>query len=252
MVNYIKTTNGYFYKICKNGKKRISEDEYNKQRKIKKMTGGVKLETITIDERRSRNEVMENVFLTGDILANGKTSTISKINKKFMDLLTHVKTNYFKPNNNIIGKQRRIESNLNIDITYVGEIRYIGSRHSGIVGMSNIWVQKNYISNKVRYIVQIEKLNPQDIDKDNFGIHVDTALKNLCNGDNYELVIKALSRIGVQLDGSRELIKLIDEISNTNQYLDTLREEKSNLYLNKLRKMIMINHIDWTFTNPKV
>jgi len=40
MVNYVKTTNGYFYKICKNGKKRISEDEYNKQRKIKKMTGG--------------------------------------------------------------------------------------------------------------------------------------------------------------------------------------------------------------------
>ena len=73
MVNYVKTTNGYFYKICKNGKKRISEDEYNKQRKIKKMTGGVKFDHVDLlsdeMERRNRNPetLMDNVFATGHI-----------------------------------------------------------------------------------------------------------------------------------------------------------------------------------------
>ena len=41
MIEYIKSKKGYFYKLLKNGeKKRISQDEYNKKRKNKKMTGG--------------------------------------------------------------------------------------------------------------------------------------------------------------------------------------------------------------------
>jgi hypothetical protein len=41
MAEYFKTKKGYFYKILKNGeKKRISQEEYNKKRKNKKMTGG--------------------------------------------------------------------------------------------------------------------------------------------------------------------------------------------------------------------
>ena len=241
MVNYVKTTNGYFYKICKNGKKRISEDEYNKQRKIKKMTGGVDLKTITIDISTNRIEKMDNVFMTGDISSNGKTSNISKISKQFMDFLTHVKTN-----NNSIGKQRRIESNLDIDITYVGEIRYIGPRHSDIVGMSNIWVQKNYNSKKVRYIVQIQKQNPRDIDKGNFGIHVDTALKTLCEFPNIELLIQALSRIGVQFNFSRELKEINENISALQDELNILENRKSSLYMDKVQSKI--NIIDWTFT----
>jgi len=205
------------------------------------MTGGVELETITIDELRSRREVMKNVFLTGDILSNDKTSSISRISKEFMSLLNHVKIN-----NNNIGKQRRIESNLNIDITYVGEIRYSGPRYSGISGTSNIWVQRNYISKKVRYIVEIEKARKNDNDERNFGKHVEAALKTLCEITNIELLIKALSRIGVQLDGSRELISITNEISTITHALTELNQQKSNLYVDKLSKMI--NHIDWTFT----
>ena len=243
MVNYVKTTNGYFYKICKNGKKRISEDEYNKQTKIKKMTGGVNLETINIDESKSR-DVMDNVFMTGDISSNGKTSNISKISKQFMKNFTS-----FKTNNNEIEKQRRIESNLGIvDITYVGEIRYSGPRHSGISGTSNIWVQKNVSSKKVSYIVEIQKDRNNDQDKSNFGKHVHAALKNLCDFINIDLLIKALSRIGVQLDGTRELIKIIDEISNIKKALSKLQQIKENLYQNRLSRTI--NDIDWTFTPP--
>ena len=99
MVNYVKTTNGYFYKICKNGKKRISEDEYNKQRKIKKMTGGVKFDHVDLIsdemERRNRNPktLMDNVFATGHItIKNGKTfSCIAKISKELKTELDSIK-----------------------------------------------------------------------------------------------------------------------------------------------------------------
>jgi hypothetical protein len=41
MIEYIKSKKGYYYKLLKNGeKKRISQDEYNKKIKSKKMTGG--------------------------------------------------------------------------------------------------------------------------------------------------------------------------------------------------------------------
>jgi hypothetical protein len=238
MINYIKTTNGYFYKICKNGKKRISEDEYNKQKKLKKMTGGMFPEDITIIPPNKREHVMENVFLTGDISPNGRTSTISRITKKFMDFLTHVKTN-----NNNIGKQRRIESNLQIDITYVGEIRYIGSRHSGIVGTCNIWVQRNYNSKKVRYIIEIITKNNRNKDTSNYEKNVYAALETLFSREeHFDLIINALSRIGVQLDGTRELI---DEIKELYKKIKELDKKKSSLYMN------MIHNIDWTFTFPR-
>ena len=238
MINYIKTANGYFYKICKNGKKRISEDEYNKRKKLKKMTGGMFPEDITIIPPNKREHVMENVFLTGDISPNGRTSTISRITKKFMDFLTHVKTN-----NNNIGKQRRIESNLQIDITYVGEIRYIGSRHSGIVGTCNIWVQRNYNSKKVRYIIEIITKNNRNKDTSNYEKNVYAALETLFSREeHFDLIINALSRIGVQLDGTRELI---DEIKELYKKIKELDKKKSSLYMN------MIHNIDWTFTFPR-
>lgn len=238
MVNYVKTKNGYFYKICKNGKKRISEDEYNKQKKLKKMTGGANLESITIVKPNSSREVMENVFLTGDISSDHKSSTISKISKQFMDFLNHVKTN-----NNNIGKQRRIESNMDIDITYVGEIRYNATDRSHVKGISNIWVQRNYKSKKVRYIVEIEKSD--DISYD---FHVKNALQALCNFDNFNLLIQALSRIGIQSDDIR---KLIDEFSNIKNDLIKLNQKKNELEekLNLANENLyeVSNTMNWTF-----
>ena len=248
MVNYVKTTNGYFYKICKNGKKRISEDEYNKRKKLKKMTGGMLPEDITIIPPNKREHVMENVFLTGDISPNGRTSTISRITKKFMDFLTHVKTN-----NNNIGKQRRIESNLQIDITYICEIRYIGSRHSGIVGTCNIWVQRNYNSKKVRYIIEIITKNNRNNDTSNYEKNVYAALKTLFREEeHFDLLIKALSRIGVQLDGTGEVIQIIDEIYNINQHKNELDKKIKELNIKKSSLYMNMNHnFDWTFTFPR-
>jgi hypothetical protein len=239
MVNYVKTTNGYFYKICKNGKKRISEDEYNKQRKIKKMTGGVKFDHVDLlsdeMERRNRNPktLMDNVFATGHItIKNGKTfSCIAKISKELKTELDSI-----KDTENIIEYEET-------KITYVGEIMGGGSGHGGFTGMSNIWVQlKNGF---VHYIVEINKIRNNDTI--NFGKLVYITLKTLCEITNIELLIKALSRIGVQLDGSQELIRITNEISTRTQALTELNQQKSNLYLHKLSKMS--NHIDWTFNS---
>ena len=194
MVNYVKTTNGYFYKICKNGKKRISEDEYNKQRKIKKMTGGVKFDHVDLlsdeMERRNRNPktLMDNVFATGHItIKNGKTfSCIAKISKELKTELDSI-----KKNKNII------EYN-GTKITYVGEITGGGRMHGGLTGMSNIWVQQYDISGIVHYIVEINKIRNNDTR--NFGKLVDITLKTLCEFPNIELLIQALSRIGVHLN----------------------------------------------------
>jgi hypothetical protein len=145
MVNYVKTKNGYFYKICKNGKKRISEDEYNKQKKLKKMTGGMFRGYIR--HPNEGKDVMENVFLTGDISPNGKTTSISRVSIELYKKL-HTRT---------ISERRNYNSE--VDIIYVGKIEYNNSDdHGQFNGTSNIWIQHGYRSGKViRYIVEIIK-----------------------------------------------------------------------------------------------
>ena len=239
MVNYVKTTNGYFYKICKNGKKRISEDEYNKQRKIKKMTGGVKFDHVDLlsdeMERRNRNPktLMDNVFGTGYITINkGKTfSYISKISKELKNKLDDI-----KENKNIIEYNRT-------KITYVGEIMGGGRMQGGLTGTSNIWVQQNDIFGIVHYIVEINKIRNNDTR--NFGKLVDITLKTLCEFPNIELLIQALIRIGVKLDGS-ELKEINKNISALQDELNILENRKSSLYMDKVQSKI--NIIDWTFT----
>jgi hypothetical protein len=244
MVNYVKTTNGYFYKICKNGKKRISEDEYNKQRKIKKMTGGVEFEHINLlsDEMEMRNRnpktLMDNVFATGHItIKNGiNFSCITKISKELKNKLDDI-----KKNNNIIEYK-------GTKITYVGEIICGGGRiYDGFTGNSNIWVQlKNGF---VYYIVEIKKIRNDD--RRSYGKLVDIALKSLCKIQNIDLLIKALNRIKVECKMNlsnqsniiNKLIKITDKISTTRQHLIELQEKKA-LYLTEND----IDKIDWTFT----
>ena len=69
MVEYLKTKNGYFYKLKKNGeKKRISQEEYNKNKtrknkKNKKIIGGGKTEQEIIDELKTKGKYDEWVSL---------------------------------------------------------------------------------------------------------------------------------------------------------------------------------------------
>lgn len=246
MVNYIKTTNGYFYKICKNGKKRISEDEYNKRRKIKKMMGGVEFDHVDLlsddMERRYQiprnpNTLMDNVFVTGHItIKNSKTfSCISKISKDLKTVLDSIK------------KTEDIIEYNGTKITYVGEIMGGDRTHDGFTGNSNIWVKLE--NGFVYYIVEIEKIRNDDTRT--YGKLVDITLKKLCEIQNIDLLISALNRIKVeckmnlnnQLNIINKLIKINDEIYTTRQHLIKLQQKKAS-YLTEND----INKIDWTFT----
>jgi len=182
MVNYVKTTNGYFYKICKNGKKRISEDEYNKQRKIKKMTGGVVLERVSIDEY---NDKFEKIFMTGDI-SKGNHYDYSTVFQLFDHKIIETLENNKK--NNI-----QLNSKNSLGIVYVGEIEYKTPARSHVSGKSHIWIRLNRSFGKVRYYVQI-------IDNNNklYGEHVKTALDTLCY-NRCDLIIDALRKLGIKL-----------------------------------------------------
>lgn len=235
MVNYIKTTNGYFYKICKNGKKRISEDEYNKQRKI---TGGVGLKNIKINKPNSNK--MENIFLTGDI-SNGQTSRITRISKDFME------------NFNI--KKNKNYSNDDIKIVYVGNINYTGyNRYFGINGISDIWVYNNISTNKnrYRYIVEIQKNDNNQIQ-----YHVKCALESLCNLENSHLIIEALRTIGVHLNEDKitELSEKKRNIPEITEQIGKLKEEQMSLQ-KKLNYIVSLNtqicgDFEWTFTQSR-
>lgn len=64
MVEYLKTKKGYFYKLKKNGeKKRISQEEYNKKNKTRKMIGGGRTEQEIIDELRTKGKYDEWIRL---------------------------------------------------------------------------------------------------------------------------------------------------------------------------------------------
>lgn len=239
MVNYVKTTNGYFYKICKNGKKRISEDEYNKRRKIKKMMGGVDLDTITIqNDTGSKTQTMENVFFTDKISENRKTSSISKISTLLMRDLQKFKNN------------RNYKNKNGFNAVYVGEIKYTGDGHlQGIQGNSHIWLVKD--SNNYRYIVEINK---DDTDTYPYPYHVKFALKSLCNLENSHLIIEALKKIDVQLDESKinVLSEKKNKIPEINQQINELKKNLRELQL-EFVDISLFNHtilqdFEWTFT----
>lgn len=214
MVNYIKTTNGYFYKICKNGKKRISEDEYNKQRKLKKMTGGILLGYVkNIEQSNSRN-LMENVFLTGNDNISSRIFTIEKVKESFMSILEQIKN--IKNNNSSMNNSRK-------SLAYVGEIDYFQHRPL-IWGESFIWIHLNHLSGKVRYYVKIMKNNNYD-----YGNHVMVALYTLCK-QNCNLIIKALLQLGIDLKCNIHRIleiksKCEEDITNIKKDIERLKQE---------------------------
>lgn len=235
MVNYVKTKNGYFYKICKNGKKRISEDEYNKQKKLKKMTGGMFRGYIR--HPNEGKDVMENVFLTGDISPNGKTSSISRVSIKLYNELDKKKIT------------RKITRNYNseVDIIYVGKIEYNNSGgHGNFSGISNIWIQNGYRSGKViRYIVEIIKNDDYLYEN-----HVRLALQTLCN-QNCSLLIEALQKMGIdfknKLNEKSEMLriaKIDDEMRSLKKQLKDLKDEKNDIFI---RLSSPCNEFDWTF-----
>ena len=187
MVNYVKTTNGYFYKICKNGKKRISEDEYNKRRKIKKMTGGVQLDSISFEYY---NPDFEKIFMTGDISKghSGYSSTIFQV--RFMDPSIIQKLQNIKISNS------KSNSKNSLGIVYVGEIEYKTPARSHVSGKSHIWIKLNRSFGQVRYYVEIIENN-----NDFYGEHVNAALQTLCI-KKCNLIIEALSKLGINLNKS--------------------------------------------------
>ena len=213
MVNYIKTTNGYFYKICKNGKKRISEDEYNKQRKIKKMTGGILAGFVkSIEQSNSRN-LMENVFLTGNDNISNRIFTIEKVKESFMSILEQIKN--IKNNNSSMNNIRK-------SLAYVGEIDYFQHRQL-IHGKSFIWIQLNPLSGIVRYYVKIMNNN-----NDDYGNHVMVALDTLCN-QHCNLIIEALLKLGIDLKYNIHRIleiksKCEEDITNIKKDIEHLKQ----------------------------
>ena len=187
MVNYVKTKNGYFYKICKNGKKRISEDEYNKQRKIKKMTGGVKLERVSSDKY---NHKFKKIFMTGDISEGNfrylSSTVFQLIDSRIIETLKNTKNS---KNSNL-----QSSSNNSLDIVYVGEIKYQTPERSHVRGKSHIWIRLNRSFGKVRYYVQII-----DNNNESYGDHVKAALETLCY-TKCKLIIDALHKLGINLE----------------------------------------------------
>ena len=189
MVNYIKTTNGYFYKICKNSKKRISEDEYNKQRKIKKMTGGVQLERVSLERY---NPDFDKIFMTGDISHDygGFSSIVFQV--QFVD------PSIIKTLQRIKNSKHKTNSKNSLGIVYVGEIEYKTTARSHVCGKSHIWIRLNRSFGKVRYYVEIIKNNNND-----YGNHVKVALETLRN-TGCNLIIDALNKLGINLKNNSE------------------------------------------------
>jgi hypothetical protein len=246
MVNYVKTTNGYFYKICKSAKKRISEDEYNKQIKIKKMMGGMLTITNTTTERTrsltTKPELMENVFKTGPIIdSNGtKSSTVTRIKKSLMELLNKIKSNI------------ELNSNNAVNIAYLGQIEYTGSGHIRCNGTSNIWIEVNIMTGKVNYIVEINRK-----DDNCYENHVLCALTTLSD-EKCEWVITALQKLGVDLSKlknynpelNREaaihrIAEIDDEIQSLKKRLKDLDYQKTNI---QLSLYVVCSKFNWSFS----
>jgi len=196
------------------------------------------LNSITIDESRTRRKLMENVFLTGDISPNGRTSSISKITELLMEDLKKFKKNLKHKNNN------------GLNVVYVGEINYTGTGHlQSIQGTSNIWLLND--RHNYRYIVEINK--PDDNYYD-YSYHVKCALQSLCNLKNSELIIDALKKFSIEPDKSK-INELSDEksrILEINKKIETLKEEQTKLQ-QQLTDIFILNHsilsdFEWTFT----
>jgi hypothetical protein len=237
MVNYVKTKNGYFYKICKNGKKRISEDEYNKQKKLKKMMGGTSLNMIFIDSDIQNKS--KNVFMTGDI-SDDNSSSILRVSHKIIEKLQTIQNN--NPQSN---------SNKSLDIVYVGEIKYKTPSRSHVSGNSRIWIRLNRSFGKVRYYVEITDNNNED-----YGNHVKFALETLCH-TRCDLIIEALYKLGINLKKNnsstlRNQDKLQEEILEINNKIKSLNKELIEKRITLLRIITDLNsqceNFNWTFS----
>jgi len=180
-------------------------------------------------------DVMKNVFLTGDISPNGKTSSISRVSIKLYNKL-HKRT---------ISERRNY--NTEVDIIYVGKIEYNNNGdHGNFSGISNIWIQHGYNSGKViRYIVEIIK-NDDYLYED----HVRLALETLCN-QNCSLLIEALQKMGIdfknKLNEKSEMLriaKIDDEMRSLKKQLKDLKDEKNDIFI---RLSSPCNEFDWTF-----
>lgn len=242
MVNYVKTTNGYFYKICKNSKKRISEDEYNKRRKIKKMTGGVQLERILVEQY---NPKFEKIFMTGDISEghSGHSSTVlqvQSVDPSIIQKLQQIKKNRSKSN-----------SKNSLGIVYVGEIEYTTAARSHVSGKSHIWIRLNRSFGKVRYYVKIIENN-----NDSYGEHVKAALQTLCI-EKCNLIIEALRKLDINLETNNsgknikkklQLEQEILEIENQLKILNQTLTSKREILINKNYDLnSKCTDFNWTF-----
>lgn len=201
MVNYLKTKN------CK-------------QKKIKKMTGGTIPNSIILDTPPQPGIIfMDNIFFTKD------TNHLSKLPEYFLNILT-----YLKNNHNAIN---RIEDE-NIDTTYVGEIDYDDSR---ILGKSHIWMQRNFRTEKVCYIIEIKISDHKPVN------HVICALKTLSH-TKWDLIFKALQRIDENFRISYDLLSEYRLRIHSERKKDDLEKQ-----MNILNNKIMI--IDNTITDIK-
>lgn len=227
-----------FTKYVKMVKKRISEDEYNKQRKIKKMTGGILAGFVkSIEQSNSRN-LMENVFLTGNDNISSRIFTIEKVKIDFMSILEKIKNNNSSMNNS-----RK-------SLAYVGKIEYFQHRPL-IQGESFIWIHLNHLSGKVRYYVKIMKNNNYD-----YGNHVMVALYTLCK-QNCNLIIKALLQLGIDLKCNIDSIveeksKRENDITNIKNDIERLKQELC-IKTDELTKInnelgIPCEDFNWTFS----
>ena len=181
---------------------------------------------------------MENVFLTGNISPNGRTSSISKITELLMHDLNKFKNTRNHKNNN------------GLNVVYVGEINYTGTGHlQSIKGRSNIWLLND--RHNYRYIVEINKSTDNYFD---YPYHVKCALQSLCNLENSKLIIDALKKFSIEPDKSKinELSEKKSKIPEINKEIERLKKEQTELQL-QLTNILILNHsilsaFDWTFT----
>jgi hypothetical protein len=203
------------------------------------MTGGTLLDMIYID-RDVYNNSMENVFMTGDIISDTNSSSISRVSRETMDNLQYIKTN--NPQSN---------SKNSLGIVYVGEIEYKTAARSHVSGKSSIWIRLNRSFGNVRYYVEIT-----DNNNENYGEHVKVSLETLCH-TRCDLIIEALYKLGINLkknksDTLRNKYELEQEILEIIKQQEHLNKElaKKRVMLIKINNDLNneCKDFNWTFS----